>query len=211
MVSHLLDSFLLAAGIDLQDYADSEDSEIQLAMSDDDDDVSLAAKEDDSSLSLDEKQRASLQIYLNSVPYECETLEEMQAKLEHMVGKIMICAHAKNWLLLTTWDGLLQWRVSIFRIRPTMLTYIFSWLLMRYPMPRATRAKLVRLYYELCLVPGLEPRVIRNWADMLSRLLSNKPGLKRKLESTDLELPWQPLWRVLQKELWPKKRLHENS
>jgi len=82
---------------------------------------------------------------------------------------------------------------------------------MRYPMPKTTRAKLVRLYYELCLVPGLEPRVIRNWADMLSRLLSNKPGLKRKLEATDLELPWQPLWRALQKELWPKKRLQDTS
>jgi proteasome activator subunit 4 len=82
---------------------------------------------------------------------------------------------------------------------------------MRYPMPKTTRAKLVRLYYELCLVPGLEPRVIRSWADMLSRLLSNKQGLKRKLETTDLELPWQPLWRALQKELWPKKRLLDSS
>jgi proteasome activator subunit 4 len=82
---------------------------------------------------------------------------------------------------------------------------------MRYPMPKTTRAKLVRLYYELCLVPGLEPRVIRSWADMLSRLLCNKQGLKRKLETTDLELPWQPLWRALQKELWPKKRLLDSS
>jgi proteasome activator subunit 4 len=28
--------------------------------------------------------------------------------------------------------------------------------------------------------------VTRSWADMLSRLLCNKPGLKRKLEATDL-------------------------
>ena len=86
-----------------------------------------------------------------------------------------------------------------------------SWLLMRYPMKKTTRATLVRLYYELCLVPGIEPRTLRSWADMLSRLLSNKPGLKRKLESTDLELPWKPLWRILQKELWPKGNLEEPS
>lgn len=86
-----------------------------------------------------------------------------------------------------------------------------SWMLMRYPIPKTTRAKLVRVYYELCLVPGVEPRVLRSWADMLSRLLGNKPGLKRKLESSDLELPWQPLWRILQKELWPKTSLDETS
>lgn len=82
---------------------------------------------------------------------------------------------------------------------------------MRYPLPKSTRAKLVRLYYELCIVPGIEARVIRNWADMLSRLLANKPGMNRKLDARDLELPWQPLWRVLQKELWPKKRVQDNT
>lgn len=78
-------------------------------------------------------------------------------------------------------------------------------------MPTTTRAKLVRLYYELCILPGVEPRVIRSWADMLSRLLANKPGQSRKLEINDLQLPWQPLWRVLQKELWPKDRIQEPS
>ncbi|KAL4243149.1 BLM10 family protein [Abortiporus biennis] len=141
-----------------------------------------------------EKQRASLQTYLDSLPYECESVEYMQAQLEYIVGKIAVCAMTKNWLVLTTWDGMLQ-----------------CWLLLRYPMQKTTRAKLVRLYYELCLVPGIEPRVIRSWADMLSRLLSNKPHQKRKLEATDLQLPWQPLWRVMQKELWPKKRLQESS
>ena len=77
---------------------------------------------------------------------------------------------------------------------------------MRYPIQKVTRARLVRLYYELSLLPGVEPRVIRSWTDMLARLLANKAGSKRKLESQDLQLPWQPLWRALQKELWPKKR-----
>ncbi|KAF8971500.1 armadillo-type protein [Flammula alnicola] len=141
-----------------------------------------------------DKQRASLQTYLDALPYECETVEDMQDRLEQIVQKIYTCAKSQNWLVLSTWDGMLQ-----------------CWLLMRYPMAKTTRAKLVRLYYELCLVPGVEPRVLRSWADMLSRLLANKPGLKRKLEPTDLELPWQPLWRVLQKELWPKSSLEESS
>lgn len=80
---------------------------------------------------------------------------------------------------------------------------------MRYPMQKVTRAKLVRLYYELSVIPGVEPRVMRSWTEMLSRLLANKPGSKRKLESHDLELDWKPLWRALQKELWPKQRTQD--
>ncbi|KAF8078288.1 hypothetical protein FPV67DRAFT_1663041 [Lyophyllum atratum] len=141
-----------------------------------------------------EKQLASLQTYLGSVPYETESVEEMHRKLEEIVGKIFIAAKSQNWLVLSTWDGMLQ-----------------CWLLMRYPMHKSTRSKLVRLYYELSLIPGVEPRVTRSWTDMLSRLLASKPGSKRKLEPSDLELPWRPLWRVLQKELWPMKRIQDSS
>ena len=59
-----------------------------------------------------EKQRASLQSYLNALPYECESPEQMQARLEYIVGRICICAETKNWLVLTTWDGMLQWYVA---------------------------------------------------------------------------------------------------
>lgn len=69
--------------------------------------------DDDDSLFDDQntldKQRASLQTYIDSVPYECETIEEMQEKLEEIVGKILICAQTRNWKFLTTWDGMLQW------------------------------------------------------------------------------------------------------
>lgn len=80
---------------------------------------------------------------------------------------------------------------------------------MRYPISKPLRAKLVRLYYELCLLPGIEPRVTRSWADMLSRLLSSKSDSRRKLEPEDLQLPWKPLWRVLQKEIWVESTLYE--
>lgn len=58
-----------------------------------------------------EEQRISLQTYLDSLPYECETVEEMQARLEEIVQKIYICARTKNWLVLSMWDGMLQWYV----------------------------------------------------------------------------------------------------
>lgn len=76
-----------------------------------------------------------------------------------------------------------------------------SWLLMRYPMPKSTRAKLVKFYYELCILPGVDNRSLISWSIMITRLCNNKPGKKRKLESSDLQLPWQPLWRVMQHDL----------
>ncbi|KAI0762664.1 ARM repeat-containing protein [Fomes fomentarius] len=167
-----------------------------LGMDDDDISVPDSPSSESGTLSPDalERQRASLQTYLNALPYESESPEDMQARLEYIVGRICICAETKNWLVLTTWDGMLQ-----------------CWLLMRYPMSKTNRAKLTRLYYELCLVPGIEPRVMRSWADMLSRLICNKPDSRRKLDTHDLQLPWRPLWRVLQKELFPKKRMHDSS
>ena len=63
-----------------------------------------------------ERQRASLQTYLNALPYESESPEDMQAKLEYIVGRICICAETKNWLVLTTWDGMLQWYVPLLTV-----------------------------------------------------------------------------------------------
>ena len=60
-----------------------------------------------------DRQRQNLQTYLDALPYQCESVEEMQAHLEHIVGKIAVCVKSKNWLVLTTWDGVLQWYVAI--------------------------------------------------------------------------------------------------
>lgn len=66
-----------------------------------------------------DKQRASLQTYLNALPYECETIEDMQSRLEDITEKIYICAQSKNWLVLSTWDGMLQWYAG-FVLRPNL-------------------------------------------------------------------------------------------
>jgi len=56
-----------------------------------------------------DKQKSYLETYVNSVPYECESIEYMHQRLEEIVGKIYICAKSQNWLALATWDGMLQW------------------------------------------------------------------------------------------------------
>jgi len=74
------------------------------------DGISLADSPSESTdFSVFDKQRASLQTYLDSLPYQCESIDEMQKKLEHIVRMIYICAKAKDWPVLSTWDGMLQW------------------------------------------------------------------------------------------------------
>jgi hypothetical protein len=84
----------------------------------DGDDVDMSVTDDTPSESVElsayERQRASLQTYIDSLPYGCESTEEMQEKLEKIVGKIFVCAKAKNWLVLSTWDGMLQWYLYLF-------------------------------------------------------------------------------------------------
>lgn len=68
-----------------------------------------------------DKQRASLQNHLDSLPYQSESIDEMQEKLEHIVGMMYVCAKAKNWLVLTTWDGMLQWLPYSFIFCPSLI------------------------------------------------------------------------------------------
>jgi len=60
-----------------------------------------------------EKQLESLKTYLDALPYECESPEEMQTKLEFIIGKIDVCVRSKNWSLLPNWSHLLHWCVTL--------------------------------------------------------------------------------------------------
>lgn len=64
-------------------------------------------------LSSYEKQKATLQTYIDSLPYPCESLEEMHQALEDIVGNIAICAKTRNWRVMSTWDHLVLSYVSI--------------------------------------------------------------------------------------------------
>lgn len=54
---------------------------------------------------------AAFQTYLDAAPYPCESPQEMLAKLEQIISKMHVCIRAKNWLVLSTWDGVLEWFV----------------------------------------------------------------------------------------------------
>lgn len=84
-----------------------------MEMDDGDIDVFDSPAEEMSSLAPDqssyEKERTNLAVYLDALPYKCESLHEMQHKLEHIIAKLVICAESKNWSVLTTWDAMLEW------------------------------------------------------------------------------------------------------
>lgn len=112
LTSTPLYSSFVALGIDIASLVGTKADDMDL------DDVSapdspLEAGEPSPELSSMEKQTATLRTYLNHLPYECESVDEMQQQLEHIVGMITICATSKSWLILTTWDGVLQWSVLI--------------------------------------------------------------------------------------------------
>ena len=72
-----------------------------------------------------EKQLESLKIYLDSLPYECESPEEMQTKLEFIVGKIDVCVRSKNWSLVPNWSQLLHWYVTqLSRLQRSLLQFL---------------------------------------------------------------------------------------
>lgn len=69
-------------------------------------------------------------------------------------------------------------------------------------MKPAIRASLVKLYYALITTPGCESRLLRGWADMISRLLPNKTGSRPKLLPSELQLDWEPLWTIMKRQVW---------
>lgn len=69
-------------------------------------------------------------------------------------------------------------------------------------MKRIIRAKLAKLFYELAVLSGMDPRIIETAASTCMTLLANK----KRLDINDLQLPWAPLYHVLELELFPKKR-----
>ena len=54
------------------------------------------------------KQLKSLESYVNSLPYTCETQEEMDVKLNLIVERLVICAKTANWAAMIGWDSSLQ-------------------------------------------------------------------------------------------------------
>ena len=164
------------------DIDDDEDEEIPI--------LNLDGSPADRSALQSKKQKGEnrhLQLeYPNSLPYACESLEEFDARLDHIIRRLIDSVRAKDYDIgFIQWDHRLQCLLAL-----------------KYPILRKTRARLARLYYEIAVLPGLSTRCIDLAAQMCMTLIENK----KKCDIRDLVLPWRPLYNILEKELFPKRR-----
>ncbi|KAF2749545.1 hypothetical protein M011DRAFT_465987 [Sporormia fimetaria CBS 119925] len=71
---------------------------------------------------------------------------------------------------------------------------IRGWLSLKFDLPRSTRVRLIKLYYELALAPGLDYVVAERFASMFMILTKRKHYLR---PGKDLTLDWRPLYREM--------------
>ncbi|PAV21860.1 ARM repeat-containing [Pyrrhoderma noxium] len=157
--------------------------------------IPISPEENDSGSDTTElaRQLEFLRVHVASVPYECETVDEMNERLNHIIHMIYTTAKSNQIDLLEGWNHVLGF-----------------WINTKYPLIKATRIKLLHFYYELCMIPA-NPRAVAERVRMFSLLLPLKHDLINTVHWHELTLDWRPLWRIIKKELWPMKRLGDPS
>lgn len=117
-----------------------------------------------------------------SLPYEVESLVEMDDKLDFICAKLIESVKAREFGMgFRVWDSALS-----------------IWMTMGYPMKRDVKIKLIFLYYETIFAPGLSASFIEDVANQFIALASD-----RTLTIYDFRIPWRPLYEILYLELFP--------
>ena len=80
-----------------------------------------------------------------------------------------------------------------------------SWVSLKYPIPKEKRIALIKLYYEVAVMPGLPNNVLVAAADAINDLSRSK----NKLSIDDIRMPWKPLYTMLSEELFLSRRKFE--
>ena len=122
----------------------------------------------------------------STLPYEVESLAEMDRRLALILTRLTEAIGLRDWDV-----GFWRWQRELGR-----------WLAMKYPMQRATRVRLVELYYELAVSPGMDARLVETFASTVLQLVEKKSLIGR----SDVLLPWRPIYDILSREIFPKGR-----
>ena len=88
--------------------------------------------------------------YLKYLPYEIETQTEREGNLQICIKHLYIAVSAGDFA-----PGAIHWTREL-----------RGWLSLKFDLPRETRVKLVKLYYELALAPGIDFLVAERFASM---------------------------------------------
>ncbi|KAF1998302.1 hypothetical protein P154DRAFT_578121 [Amniculicola lignicola CBS 123094] len=124
--------------------------------------------------------------YFEYLPYETETSDERDESLETCLKHLFIAVAAGDFA-----PGAVHWTREL-----------RGWLSLKFDLPRGTRKKLVKLYYELALAPGLDYLVAERFASMFMVLTKRKHYLR---PGKDLILDWRPLYRELKLFVLPSE------
>lgn len=88
--------------------------------------------------------------YFKYLPYEIESHAERQSNLETCIKHLHVAVSAGDFA-----PGAVHWTREL-----------RGWLSLKFDLPRETRVKLVKLYYELALAPGIDYLVAERFASM---------------------------------------------
>lgn len=100
--------------------------------------------------SIDDRNRPRTFPYFRYLPYQVEDQSEREESLNTCLKHLYIAVSAGDFA-----PGAVHWTREI-----------RGWLSLKFELPRSTRVKLVNLYYELALAPGLDYLVAERFASM---------------------------------------------
>ncbi|KAL2405726.1 Proteasome activator complex subunit 4B [Exophiala dermatitidis] len=124
--------------------------------------------------------------YFSTLPYPVEDEARRQKDLLEILKHLYIAIQASDFT-----PGAVHWTREL-----------RSWLSLKFDPTKEQRVKLVKLYYELALAPGIDPGVSERFASMFMLLTKRKHYL-RPLQ--DLTLDWRPLYRELKVFVLPSE------
>ncbi|KII93397.1 hypothetical protein PLICRDRAFT_694576 [Plicaturopsis crispa FD-325 SS-3] len=145
----------------------------------------------DDMLQSDDRYIQKLRNYALSVPYPVESNARMQELLDFILTRMAQCVQAKDYD-----PGFLHW--------DAMFGY---WSMLKYPIPKEKRIKLIRFYFHLATTPGMPTSIISICSGSLQWLARSR----KKLSIEDLRLPWKPIYQLLSKDLFLTRRQFEYS
>lgn len=116
--------------------------------------------------------------YFNALPYQVEDEAKRQRDLSEILKHLYIAVQAGDFT-----PGAVHWTREL-----------RSWLSLKFDPSKEQRVKLVKLYYELALAPGIDPSVGERFASMFMLLTKRKHYLQ---PLKDLTLDWRPLFREI--------------
>ncbi|CRK40111.1 hypothetical protein BN1723_004729 [Verticillium longisporum] len=131
--------------------------------------------------------------YFDHLPFPVEEEGERDVALAGILKELYIAIKAEDFS-----PGALHWTREL-----------QGWLNLKFEMTRELRATLAKLYYHLCLAPGLDPTAADRFLKMVV-ILTRKFHYLKPVD--DLILDWRPLWREVKALVLPSEvPAHQSS